>query len=94
MDEIEPRTIANMDVVLEEVCRSLLHGGDHESRKFVARKLMQAAKTGNVTLDGLRLAGRRAFSELSRPKPGSRRPSEVREAPTHDREGASQNKGL
>jgi hypothetical protein len=66
MTKIEERTTANMDVVLEEVCRSLLHGGDHESRKYVAKKLMQSAKKGNVTLEGLRPVASRAFSELSR----------------------------
>jgi hypothetical protein len=68
MTKIEERTTANMDVVLEEVCRRLPHGGDHESRKYVARKLMQTAKKGNVTLEGLRPVAGRAFSELSRRK--------------------------
>jgi hypothetical protein len=54
MTKIEERTIANMDVVLEEVCRCLLHGGDPRSRKYVAKKLMQSAKKGNVTREGLR----------------------------------------
>src|ERR1700729_4251017 len=44
MTKIEERTTANMDVVLEEVCRSLPHGGDHESRKYIAEKLMQSVK--------------------------------------------------
>jgi hypothetical protein len=34
MDE---RTRANMDIVLEEACRDLPNGGDHESRKYVAK---------------------------------------------------------
>jgi hypothetical protein len=55
----------NLDVVLEEVCRDLPHGGDHESRKYIAQKLMQAAKKGNVTLEGLRTVASRALSELS-----------------------------
>ena len=54
MTKIEERTAANMDVVLEEVCRRLPHGGDHESRKYVAKKLMESVKDGNVTLEGLR----------------------------------------
>jgi hypothetical protein len=52
MTKIDERTAANMDVVLEEVCRDLTHGGDDESRKHVAQKLMQAAKKGNETLEG------------------------------------------
>jgi hypothetical protein len=65
MTKIEERTTANMDVVLEEVCRGLPHGGDHESRKYVAKKLLQSAKDGNVTLERLRPVASRAFSELS-----------------------------
>jgi hypothetical protein len=68
MSKIEERTTASMDVVLEEVCRSLPHGGDHRSRKYVAKKLMQSVKKGNVTLEGLRPVASRAFSELSRRK--------------------------
>jgi hypothetical protein len=68
MTKIKERTTANMDVVLEEVCQNLPHGGDHESRKYVARKLMQTVKKGNVTLEGLRPVAGRAFSELSRRK--------------------------
>jgi hypothetical protein len=68
MTKIEERTTANMDVVLEEVCRSLPHGGDHQSRKYVAKKLMQSVKKGNVTLEGLRLVASHAFSELPRRK--------------------------
>jgi hypothetical protein len=64
MSKMDEGTIANMDVVLEEVCRDLPHGGDHESRKHVARKLLHGAKKGNVTLDGLRTVAFRALSEL------------------------------
>jgi hypothetical protein len=59
------RANANMDVVLEEVCSDLPHGGDHETRKHIAQRLMQAAKKGNVTLEGLRTVASRALSELS-----------------------------
>jgi hypothetical protein len=65
MSKIDERTAANMDVVLEETCRSLIHGGDHESRKHVAKKLMQSVKNGNVTLEGLRPVARRALSEIT-----------------------------
>jgi hypothetical protein len=68
MIKINERTTANMDVVLEEVCSDLPHGGDHESRKHIALRLIQSAKKGNVTLDGLRNAAYRALSELSRRK--------------------------
>jgi hypothetical protein len=65
MTKNEERTTATMDLVLEEVCRSLPHGGNHASRKYVAKKLVQSAKKGNVALEELRLVASRAFSELS-----------------------------
>jgi hypothetical protein len=68
MTKIDERIAANMEVVLEEVCSDQPHGGDHESRKHIAQKLMQAAKKGNVTLEGLRTVANRALSELSRRK--------------------------
>jgi hypothetical protein len=68
MTKIDERTSANMDVVLEEACHDLPSGGDHESRKYVAKKLLQSVKKGNVTLEGLRSVASRALAELSRRK--------------------------
>jgi hypothetical protein len=51
MSKIDERTAANMDVVLEQICQGLPHGGDHESRKHIAQRLMQSAKKGNITLE-------------------------------------------
>jgi len=65
MAKVDRRTTANMEVVLDEVFEGMLHGGDHESRKYVAKKLMQSAKKGNVTLDGLRAVGRGAFQQIN-----------------------------
>jgi hypothetical protein len=65
MTKIDDRTAANMDVVLEEACRDMLHGGNHETRKRIAQRLIQGAKKGNVTLDGLRTVANCALSELS-----------------------------
>jgi hypothetical protein len=65
MKSAEERATANMDVVLEEVCRALPNGGDHETRKHIAKKLLQAAKNGNVTLEKLRPVASRALAELS-----------------------------
>jgi hypothetical protein len=64
MTGIDERTTANMDVALEEVFAGVPHGGDHESRKHVAKKLIQSAKKGNVTLDGLRAVARNASQQL------------------------------
>ncbi len=61
---IDERTTANMDVALDEVFGGVPHGGDHESRKHVARKLIQNAKKGNVTLNGLRAVARDASQQV------------------------------
>lgn len=69
MMKLDDRAFATMDVVLEEVCRGLSRcGGDHESRKYIATKLMQAAKRGNTTLGGLEVVARRALAELTQRK--------------------------
>ena len=53
MDEFDDRIRANMDVVLEEICREMPHGGDHESRKFIAERLMECAREGRTSLSEL-----------------------------------------
>lgn len=60
------RTTANLEVVLEEACRHLRDGGDHETRKHIAKKLIQAARKGHVTLEELRGVAGPAFAELKR----------------------------
>ncbi len=64
VDEFDERTKANMDVVLDEICAELPRGGDHESRKFIAEQLMQAARGGKTTLGELTYVGRRALIQL------------------------------
>jgi hypothetical protein len=64
MTGIDERITANMDVALEEVFAGVPHGGDHESRKHVAKKLIQSAKKGNITLDGLRAVARDASQQV------------------------------
>jgi hypothetical protein len=65
MARVDERTSANMAVAPEEVFANVPHGGDHESRKHVAKKLIQSAKRGNVALDGLRAVARDALQQLS-----------------------------
>jgi hypothetical protein len=63
----DQRTAANLDVALENACRSLPNGGgDHETRKYVANKLVQAARKGNTGLGALENVARRALHDLSR----------------------------
>jgi hypothetical protein len=65
MMELDDRTKANLDVVLEEVCRSLPHGGDHELRKRVAEKLLNSAIAGNRTIAGLTDVAKAALAEAT-----------------------------
>jgi hypothetical protein len=64
MIHVDDRTTATLDVVLEEACRGLKHGGDHETRKKIATKLIQAARKGNTTLGGLKAVADRALMEM------------------------------
>ena len=68
MANLDERTKANMDVALEDACRQLPHGGDHNLRKKVAQKLLQSARKGNTTLSGLSVVARTALSEASKQK--------------------------
>ena len=70
MDEFDDRTRANMDVVLEEICREMPHGGNHESRRFVAERLIECAREGRTSLTELNSAARRALLELVNRKAG------------------------
>jgi hypothetical protein len=66
MTKLDERIIASMEIVLENVCRGLPNsGGDHATRKYVARKLIQAVKKGNATFGGLEAVGRRALQEIA-----------------------------
>jgi hypothetical protein len=61
MKHLDDRTAANLDVVLEDTCKSLPHGGDHDFRKKVALKLLAAARRGQTTLASLTRAARSAM---------------------------------
>jgi hypothetical protein len=62
--DIDRRVQAALDLVLEEVCRELPSGGDHESRKFVAEQLIHCVTSGKTSLGELAYAGRRAIGQL------------------------------
>lgn len=65
MARLDDRTIANMDIVLEETCSVFPHGGDHERRRYIAHKLKLSARRGNITLGGLRAVARGALREIT-----------------------------
>jgi|Tabmets5t2r1_1033131.scaffolds.fasta_scaffold791319_1 hypothetical protein len=66
MVKLDDRTIANMDLALDQACRVFPHGGDHEQRKYVAQKLMLSALNGNITFDKLSAVASAAVEELSK----------------------------
>jgi hypothetical protein len=66
MQKFDERTTANIDVVLNNICRDLPNsGGDHASRKFIAKKLVRAAQRGERNLGTLEAVARRALQKLS-----------------------------
>jgi hypothetical protein len=68
--QLDERTTANLDVVLENACRSLPNGGgDHDSRKFIAKRLLRAAQQGKTTLGALKAVAHQARQKLSRSRP-------------------------
>jgi hypothetical protein len=57
------RINTRMERVLEETCRVLPHGGDHELRAFIARKLADAALIGHTLLGELGIVARKALAD-------------------------------
>ena len=64
MNEFEGRIQAILDAALDAAFSHVRHGGDHESRKLVAARLLDAAQSGMTTLDELTSVGRRALIDL------------------------------
>jgi hypothetical protein len=60
-----------MEWVLEHACRELPgHGGDHQSRKYVAQRLIETAENGGTTLAELETVALQALQDLSTRKAG------------------------
>jgi hypothetical protein len=58
-----------MEWVLEHACRELPHhGSDHESRKYVALRLIESAEGGRTTVADLEAVAHQALAELLRRK--------------------------
>ena len=72
MARLDDRTIANLDIVLEETCSVFPHGGDHERRRYIAQKLKLSARRGNTTLGGLRAVAHSALKEVTNEAPPDR----------------------
>ena len=68
MARLDARTVANMEAALEKACSGFAHGGDHETRKYIARKLRLSAIRGNTTLGGLNAVAHDTLQDLSKQK--------------------------
>jgi hypothetical protein len=68
MKQLDARTIANLDVVLEDTCRALPHGGDHALRRRVAKKLLSTARKGHTTLGRLSSVAEAALADALKRK--------------------------
>ena len=66
MIKLDDRVRANMEVSLDAVFQDQPHGGDHESRKQVARKLLAAVQRGNTTLGSLTPVAKSALQRIGR----------------------------
>jgi hypothetical protein len=69
MKHLDERTAANLEVALEDACRSLPHGGEHSFRKRIAQKLLSAARQGNTTLGRLTSVARDAANAAMNRRP-------------------------
>jgi hypothetical protein len=57
------RAKSNIEVVVEQTCRSLPHGGDPKVRTFIAHRLADALQAGLTTLGELGIVGRKALAD-------------------------------
>ena len=69
MSEFEGRMQTMLDAALDAAFSHVRHGGDHESRKLIAERLMEAARSGTTALEGLTSVGRRALIDLKNRSP-------------------------
>ena len=64
MEEPSDTLKRKLDLVLEEACRGLPNGGNHETRKLVTDRLLEAARRGETTLGELGMIARKAVAEI------------------------------
>src|ERR1700740_1625730 len=66
MENSDQRIRSRMELALEEVCRQLSKsGGDHESRKYIAKQWIRAARAGKIGLEDLRAVAENALVDLT-----------------------------
>jgi hypothetical protein len=64
MPELSDSLKRRLDLVLEEACQDLPNGEDHNIRKLIAARLLEAAQRGQTTLGELGIIARKAISEI------------------------------
>jgi hypothetical protein len=57
------RRKAYMEMVLNETCRRLPYGGNHELRNFVAARMLEAASVHQATFGPLGIIARQALAD-------------------------------
>ena len=62
--DFNSRTLVNMNIALERVCRNTPLGEQHDVRKRVAQGILQCARSGKTTLGALAEAGVRALARI------------------------------
>jgi hypothetical protein len=65
-DEFSRRTLAKMELALENACSSLPVGEDHAARQQIAAKLIECANKGGVSQLTLMETGLAAATDLSK----------------------------
>jgi hypothetical protein len=55
---------ATLDLIVEKTCRDMRDGGDHESRRHVAERLIEAERASAKSLKVLRHVARNALAEF------------------------------
>jgi hypothetical protein len=64
MADANKPTRAELDGVLDETCRDLPHGGDHQSRAYIAGRMILSVDAGRFSERELHHTARNALSEL------------------------------
>jgi hypothetical protein len=64
-EQFSSRTLANMEVALEQACKLLPAGAEqHENRRYIAIRILKCAEGGDTGLGSLTEAATRAANEL------------------------------
>lgn len=67
MHTLNDRTMARLELALEAACRSMPHGGDHDTRKQVAERLLDCALVdGKHRFDELERVARTALADITK----------------------------